>query len=86
MANISFDINNLNPRKMGIGRYGFQLVFHLLKRKLYNYYALTSPKINHEKIGFSENNIILNSSINSVFLRSHILPVFYNLKKIYIIH
>ena len=47
MANISFDINNLTPRKMGIGRYGFQLVFHLLKRNLYNYYALTSPNINH---------------------------------------
>ena len=67
MVNVSFDINNLNPRKMGIGRYGFQLIFHLLKRKLYNYYALTSPNINHKEIGFSEKKIILNSSINSVF-------------------
>lgn len=86
MVNVSFDINNLNPSKMGIGRYGFQLVFHLLKRNLYNYYALTSPNINHKEIGFSENNIILKSSINSVFLRSRILPIFSSLKKIDLHH
>ena len=74
MANISFDLKNFSPNKMGIGRYSFQIVKHLIHNKIHKYFGISSPEINLNNLNLDPIKIEYFCSLKSTFLRSIIIP------------
>ena len=74
MANISFDLKNFSPNKMGIGRYSFQIVKHLIHNKIHKYFGISSPEIDLNNLNLDPIKIEYYCSLKSTFLRSIIIP------------